>query len=183
MKDTQHFHDFLIGIDNFEPKDILQVNKKIDKLITMIQPTDTQGIPAPWLVFDYILHKYAQLKKIGKLEIEICHYIAKKCGIKDDEIECVLLFLHHNAGTVLYYRDIPELKKFVFIYFQPIIDSISSIIIDHFHDNSKHEGHNSTNGLLKITSVTKIEGYLEADELLSFMKHRHIISQLNEGED
>ena len=34
-------------------------------------------------------------------------------------------------------------------------------------------------GLLKTASVRKIDGYLEANELVSLLKHRHIISQMN----
>ena len=193
FKDSQHFQDFLVGIgfrpnnlqstemqaNIIEQQDISQVKKKIEKLIAMIQPADTQGIPAPWLVFSFILHKYATSKELGKLQIETCHYIAKKCGIKDDDIDCVLVFLHHNAGTVLYYPHIYELKNYVFTDFQPIIDCVSSIIINYFNENLEHEEPNVRKGLLKTASVSKIDGYLEADELVSLLKHRHIISQMN----
>ena len=193
FKHSQHYQEFFIGT-GFQPKhlqstemqaniiqqeDISQVKNKIEKLIAMIQPADTQGIPAPWLVFSFILHKYATSKKLGKLEIETCHYIAKKCGIKNDDIDFALVFLHRNTGTVLYYPHISELKNFVFTDFQPIIDSVSSIVINYFNENLEHEGPNVRKGLLKIASVRKIDGYLEADELVSLLKHRHIISQMN----
>ena len=193
FKDIQHFQDFIVGV-GFQPndtqptetqankidqEDLRQVKTKIEKLIVMFQPTDTQGIPAPWLIFDLILHKYAKSKKLGKLDKVTCRYISEECGIKE-EIDYVLFFLHHKAGTVLYYPQIPELKNFVFTDFQPIIDFISSIIINYFNGISEREGHDAWNGLLKTASVRKIDGYLEADELVSLLKHRHIISQIND---
>ena len=82
FKDSQHFQDFFVGIGFqtkdlqstemqskiIEQQDISQVKKK---LIAMIQPADNQVIPAPWLVFSFILHKYATSKELGKLQIEI----------------------------------------------------------------------------------------------------------------
>ena len=165
----KNIQDFIVGISNTHQIDIMEVKKKIEQLISK---TDPIGIPAPWLVFDFVLHKYAKSKQLHKVEREMCNEIAKVCHLPDDEIEYVLYFLHNKAGTILYYYDIPELKNWIITDFQLIIDSISEVIIQYFDDN----GNTGRMGQLEIESLRSIDGYLDVNQLVSLMKHRHIIS-------
>ena len=162
----KNIEDFLVGVSNTNQKDIMEVKKKIEQLIFQTDP------PAPWLVFDFVLHKYATSKQLHKVEREVCNEIAKVCHLKDNEIEIVLYFLHNKAGTILYYYDIPELKNWIITDFQLIIDSISEVIIQYYGGNGKTE----QMGQVKIERLRSIDGYLEVNQLLSLMKHRHIIS-------
>ena len=174
--------DLVTGIDNFKQKDIQKVKKKIEELLSQ---TPSHDIPAPWLVFDFVLQKYAksnQLRKVAKLK---CEEIANKCGIKDDEFEVVLQYLHYEAGTLLYYSDIPELRDCVITDFQLIFDSISQIIIDYFDDSSDHGPHIQDKhllhekGQLEASVLKDVEGCLKVNELLSLMQNRHIISKMD----
>ena len=79
--------DLVTGIDNFKQEDIQKVKNKVEELLFQ---TPTKDIPAPWLVFDFVLHKYAKSKQLRKVEKIKCEEIANKCGIKDDEFEDVL---------------------------------------------------------------------------------------------
>ena len=149
----------------------MEVKIKIEQLISQTKAIDG-GIPAPWLVFDFVLHKYAKSKQLHKVDREKCNEIAKVCHLKDDEIEYVLYFLHSKAGTILYYYNIPELKNWIITDFQLIIDSISEVIVQYFDDN----GNIGRMGQVKIQTLRSIDGYLDVNQLLSLMKHRHIIS-------
>ena len=97
----------------------------------------------------------------------------------------VLQYLHYEAGTLLYYPDIPELRNCVITDFQLIFDSISKIIIDYFDDSSGHGPHLQDKHLLREkgqmeASVLKdVKGCLKVNELLSLMQHRHIISKMD----
>ena len=175
--------DVIIGIDNSNKQDIVTVKKKIEDLISQL---DSKDIPAPWLVFDIVLHKYSEqneLRRVGKRD---CTDIAYICGVKE-EIDVVLHYLHDQAGTLLYYSDILELNQDVIIDVQLIFESISKIIIQFFDDNSKH-GPNidhknlfKQKGQLDASVLLKgVEGCLEKDELLSLLQHRHIISRIEE---
>ena len=167
----KNMEDFIVGVSNTNPKDIMEVKIKIEQLISQTKAIDG-GIPAPWLVFDFVLHKYAKSKQLHKVDREKCNEIAKVCHLKDDEIEYVLYFLHSKAGTILYYYDIPELNNWIITDFQLIIDSISEVIIQYFGDNGK----TGQMGQVMIASLKSIDGYLEVNQLVSLMKHRHIIS-------
>ena len=176
--------DYIIAIDNFKPQDILKVKTKVEKLVLQ---TPYKDIPAPWLVFDFVLHTYAKSKQLRRVGIINCKHIAEKCGVKDEEFEMVLKYLHCDAGTVLYYPDICELKDCVITDFQLIFDSISNIIVDYFHDNSDNGPHvNDKNFLHKKgqlnTSVLKdVKGCLKVNELLALMQHCHVISKMDEN--
>ena len=165
----ENMGDFIVGVSNTNQKDIMEIKKKIEQLISK---TDPIGIPAPWLVFDFVLHKYAKSKQLHKVEREKCNEIAKVCHLKDDEIEIVLYFLHNKAGTIMYYDDIPELKNWIITDFQLIIDSISEVIIQYFDNN----GNIGRMGQVKIETLRSIDGFLDVNQLVSLMKHRHIIS-------
>ena len=179
---VKNIEDLVTGIDNFKLQDIQKVKHKIEELVFQTVPKD---IPAPWLVFDFVLHKYAKSKHLRKVEKSKCEQIAKICGVKDDEFEVVLRYLHYEAGTLLYYSDIAELDKCVITDFQLIFDSISKIIIDYFDDSGDNGPHIQDRdllhdkGQLEASVLKDIEGYLKVNELLSLMQHRHIISKMD----
>ena len=178
---VRSINDFITAIDNNNEMDIALVRRKIEELISRLDPQD---IPAPWLVFDFVLHKFAKLNKLRKVQKSDCEKIAHICCINDDEINLVLHYLHFEAGTLLYYSDIPKLNQYVITDFQPIFDSISKSIIQYFDDDSVHGPHKKFKDLLKQKghldkSVLKsVQGCLEVDELLTLLHHRHIISKI-----
>ena len=168
--------DFIIGIHNFQKQDILKVKAEIEKLVSHITPQD---IPAPFLVFDFVLHSYAKSEHMRKVEKFKCCKIAQLCGIKDDKFEAALAFLRDYAGTVLYYADIPQLKNYVITDFQLIFDSISKIIIDvNYLDYNESL---CTKGQLDASVLKDVEGCLNKDELLSLLQHCHIISKMDDN--
>ena len=179
---VNNIEDLITGIDNFKQEDIQKVKNKIEELVSQ---TPSQDIPAPWLVFDFVLHKYAESKQLRKVEKIKCEQIANKCGVKDEEFEVVLRYLHYEAGTLLYYYDIPELWDCVITDFQLIFDSISNVIIGYFDDSSDHGPHFQyrhllhKKGQLEASVLKDVKGCLKVNELLALMQHRHIISKMD----
>ena len=182
--DVRNVEDLIIAINNFEQQDFPKVRKRIEELVYQAASRD---IPAPWLVFDFVLHSYARSKKLHRVEKVICSEIARECGVKDDEFDVVLHYLHSTAGTLLYYSDIPELNNCVITDFQLIFDSISKIVIQHFEDNSESGLHLKDKDLFHETrqfeySVLRdVDGCLRKDELLSLMQYRHVVSKMDEN--
>eukprot|EP00731_Ephydatia_muelleri_P013279 Em0007g589a len=178
--DVKKVADLVTGINNFDSNDIKKMKKKIE---TLISQRESQNIPAPWLVFDFVLRKYAILHQMRKVEKAEYKEIAKLCGIKNDEISTVLHYLHHVAGTLLHYPDISELNHCVITDFQLIFDSVSKIIIQYFESSA----HLSDRDLLHKkgqfeASVLQADSCcLNVSELLALLQHRHIVSALGEG--
>ena len=176
---VQSMEDLITGIDNFSQHDIVLVKKKIEELILQIE---SQDVPAPWLVFDFVLHKLAEMKKLCKLGKSDCKDIAHVCGITEN-INGVLHYLHYEAGTLLYYSDIPELNEYVITDFQLIFDSISKIIIQYFENSIsgphlKHKKLFTQKGQFDASVLRGVEGCLKVQELISLLHHRHIISKM-----
>ena len=177
---VQSMEDFITGTDNFSQHDIMSVKKKIEELILQFE---SQDVPAPWLVFDFVLHKFAELKKLCKVEKSDCTNIAHVCGITEN-INGVLDYLHYEAGTLLYYSNIPGLNQYVITDFQLIFVSISKIIIQYFENSTvsgphlKHKNVFKEKGQFDASVLRDIEGCLKVDELISLLHHRHIISKV-----
>eukprot|EP00731_Ephydatia_muelleri_P012929 Em0007g239a len=153
---VRSIEDFINSIDNNDENDIVSIRKKIEETISQL---DSQDIPAPWLVFDFVLRKHAKQNELQKIAKRDCIGIASICGVKDDEVDVVLHYLHFEAGTLLYYSDIPTLNQCVITDFQLIFDSISKIIIQFFDDNSVNGPH------MKYKNLLKQKGQLDASVL------------------
>ena len=129
-----------------------------------------------------MLHKFAELKKLRTVGKSNTKEIAHICGITED-INVVLDYLHYEAGTLLYYSDIPGLNEYVITDFQLIFDSISKIIIQYFENSVsgphlKHKNLFKQNGQFDASVLRDVKGCLKKDELLSLLHHRHIISKI-----
>eukprot|EP00731_Ephydatia_muelleri_P008359 Em0004g697a len=124
---VESIEDFIIGIHSFKKQDIVKVKERIEKFVS--DQTASQDIPARYLVFDFVLHSYAKSNKLRIVGKKKCREIANKCGINEVNFKKVLRFLHDEAGTLLYYSDIPKLNNYVITDFQLIFDSITEIII------------------------------------------------------
>ena len=177
----KNMDDFITGIAKCDDKSIINVKRKIEEGIEeLLSETLPDGIPGPWLVFDFAVHKYAELEGLHKVERSKCHEIAKVCGIQEDEIDVILYFLHYKAGTLLYYSNIPELNSWVITNFQPILDSISEVIQQYFCDCNKPDKKSNTNGLVVMKNPCSFDNKcLNFDQLRSLMKHCHIISVIS----
>ena len=178
--DVNSVADLVTHINNFDSNDIKKMKKKIE---TLISQRESQNIPAPWLVFDFVLRKYAILHKIRKVEKADCEEIAKLCGIKSDDIGTVLYYLHHVAGTLLHYPDISELNHCVITDFQLIFDSVSKIIIQYFESSAHLSDRDLLHkkGQFKASVLQEDSCCLNVSELLALLQHRHIVSALGEG--
>ena len=38
--------------------------------------------------------------------LEDCKQLAKECFIAEDDVQYILIYIHENLGTILYYKDI-----------------------------------------------------------------------------
>ena len=169
--------DIVTDISNFDSNDVRNIKKKIESTILEREP---HNIPAPLLVFDFILHKYAVDRNIRKVDKTEYKDIAIQCGVESDKIDEILLYLHHIAGTLLYYPDISELNHCVITDFQLIFDSVSNIIVQYFVSSAAltlpHE-----KGQFQVSVLQENKCCLSIDELLALLQRRHVISPLEEG--
>ena len=82
-------------------------------------------IPTVWLLFSLILRK----KSTRTATLEECMLLSGTLNMSSYETKVALWFLHHHAGVMMYFPDIPELKNLVIIDTQVVYDSITILIL------------------------------------------------------
>ena len=85
-------------------------------------------IPAAWLVLSLYLRK--QEKRT--VSLQDCLVWARKLNMSAEETEVALWFLHHRAGTLMYFPNLPELQDTIISDVQIVYDSVSNLIVNTF---------------------------------------------------
>ena len=85
-------------------------------------------IPAAWLVLSLYLRK--QQKRT--VSLEDCLIWAQKLNMSAEETELASWFLHHRAGTLMYFPNLPELQDTIISDVQIVYDSVSNLIVNTF---------------------------------------------------
>ena len=86
------------------------------------------SIPACWLVLSLCLRKREE--RMASLECVL--QLARELGIPEKEAMVALWFLHHYAGVLLYFPNLPELKDTVICDNQIVYDSATNLIVNTF---------------------------------------------------
>ena len=85
-------------------------------------------IPAAWLMLSLCLRK--RDKRISSLQS--CLQLAERLGMTAADTKTALWFLHHHAGVLMYFPNLPELKETVICNIQIVFDSVTNLIINAF---------------------------------------------------
>ena len=86
------------------------------------------SIPASWLVLSLCLRK----KEERTASLESVLQLASELGIPRKEAMVALWFLHHYAGVLMYFPNLPELKNTVICDNQIVYDSATNLIVNTF---------------------------------------------------
>ena len=86
------------------------------------------SIPASWLVLSLCLRK----REERTASLENVLQLASELGIPESEVMVALWFLHHCAGVLMYFPNLPELKDTVICDNQIIYDSATNLIVNTF---------------------------------------------------
>ena len=86
------------------------------------------SIPAAWLILSIYLRK--QEKKT--VSLQDCLVMAQKLNMSAEETKLALWFLHHRAGTLMYFPNLAELQDTIISDVQIVYDSVSNLIVNTF---------------------------------------------------
>ena len=86
------------------------------------------SIPASWFVLSLCLRN--RTKRTASLESVL--QLAGELGIPQSEAMIALWFLHHYAGVLMYFPNLPELKDTVICDNQIVYDSATNLIVNTF---------------------------------------------------
>ena len=142
------------------------------------------SIPAAWLVLSLYLRK--QEKRT--VSLCDCLNLGQKLNMFPEETRLALWFLHHRAGTLMYFPDLPELQDTVISDVQIIYDSVSNLIVNTFRfgrvgeaasERFRETGQFSLDDIKEATA--DISGnYIPLFKLVKLLEYLNIIAVINQ---
>ena len=83
------------------------------------------SIPVSWLIFSLCLRK----KALRIASLQSCLDLAQQLKIPLDEAKLAIWFLHHYAGLLVHFPDLPEFRDSVISDLQVVYDSVTHLIV------------------------------------------------------
>ena len=82
-------------------------------------------IPAVWLLFSLCL----RMRDVRTASMECCLELSSLFKMSPYETKVALWFLHHHAGVMMYFPNVPGLEDLVIIDIQVVYDSVTNLIL------------------------------------------------------
>ena len=82
-------------------------------------------IPAVWLLFSLCL----RMRDVRTASMECCLELSGLFNMSPYETKVALWFLHHHAGVMMYFPNVPGLEELVIIDIQVVYDSVTNLIL------------------------------------------------------
>ena len=113
-----------IPLDNMSggAQEIKDVRKELEKAL---EHFGKLSIPAAWLMVSVCLR--IRSKKTSTLDS--CMQLSKHFDMDAEETKVALWFLHHCAGVLMHFPNVPELKDLVIMDPQVVYDSVTKLIL------------------------------------------------------
>ena len=164
-------------------------NEEVKKIQELLEKCMTRcfrklRIPAVWLLFSLILRK----KKQRTATLEDCMHLSQSLNMTSYETEVALWFLHHHAGVIMYFPNIPELMSLVILDIQVVYDSVTILILRAMSFDEvgrkdaqmfKKTGKFRLNRIVAVTS--KISGdYIPIHKIVALLEFLHILARISD---
>ena len=161
--------------------EIISIRQYLEELVNNIEPVN---IPVRWLIFHLLLRK--RFKEAKVCSLEDCEQLAKECFISEDDVQNILIYIHKNLGTILYYRDID--KNVIVCVPDVLLKILSELVVASVTQNTRDKFTEvSTHGEIHEESINslmmdekKMYGNLDAQYVIKVMRHFQLITTLTE---
>ena len=195
IRATDFFRD---GLIQFASKDrlVLAVNnksggvaevRKIQKVLEdqMKHSFKKLTIPVSWLIFSVCLRK----KAVRFTSLQSCLDLAKQLNIPPDEAKLAIWFLHHQAGLLMHFPDLPELCDSVICDLQIVYDSVTHLIVNTYRCGHVHQAASEAfqqTGQFSLRDIREAivdtsGDYIPLDKLIELLKHLNIIARITQS--
>ena len=194
IRATDFFGD---GLIQFASKDrlVLAVNnksggvaevRKIQKVLEdqMKHSFKKLTIPVSWLIFSVCLRK----KAVRFTSLQSCLDLAKLLNIPPDEAKLAIWFLHHQAGLLMHFPDLPELHDSVICDLQIVYDSVTHLIVNTYKCGHVHQAASERfqqTGQFSLQDIREAivdtsGDFIPLVKLVELLKHLNIIAQIDQ---
>ena len=192
IRPTSFFHDDIVQFSS-EQRMVLPVDNmhggstEIDNIRKLLEDAlkkhfEQLSIPASWLVLSLCLRK----REERTASLQSVLLLAEEIGIPKNETMIALWFLHHYAGVLMYFPNLPELKDTVICDNQVIYDSATNVIVNSFRFGSVGKAASerfSKTGQFSLEDIRKatasVSGdYIPLEKLVKLLEHLNILASL-----
>ena len=178
--------ELIVTMDNMSggTEEVKKIQKLLEKCMTRCYKE--LRIPVVWLLFSLILRK----KKQRTATLEDCMHLSRSLKMTSYETKVALWFLHHHAGVMMYFPNIPELENLVILDIQVVYDSVTILIVRAMsfdevgRKDSKMFKRTGKFRLKCIDAATsKISGdYIPIHKLVALLEFLHILARISNNQ-
>jgi GTPase SAR1 family protein len=144
------------------------------------------SIPAAWLVFSLCLRKSPK----RTTSLQDCLALAQQLDMSAGEAKLALWFLHHHAGVLMYFPDLPELHDTVINDIQVVYDSVTNLIVNTFKfgrvSKAASERFQETGqfcfGDIRRATASASGDFIPLQKLVRLLEHLHILAPVDSAE-
>ena len=139
-------------------------------------------IPAVWLLFSLCL----RMRDVRTASMECCLELSSLFNMSPYETKVALWFLHHHAGVMMYFPNVPGLEDLVIIDIQVVYDSVTNIILramsfDNVGQATAEKFRRTGQFILKALIESKAivtDDLIPTRKLVALLVFLHIIAQI-----
>ena len=171
----------IVTMDNMEGgvEEVEVIKKMLDNAID--REFKKLKIPVAWLFLNLCLHRTE-----GRItSVENVFKLSSQFSMSAEETKVALWFLHHHAGVLMHFPNVPELNDLVILDNQVVYDSITKLILkamtfEYVGQACAERFREIGQFLLKdlLTATAKVSGgdLIPPEKLIALLKFLHIIA-------
>ena len=173
----------IVTMDNMEGgvEEVEAIKKMLDNAIE--REFKKLKIPVAWLLLNICLHK-----KEGRItKVENVLKLSSQFNMPPEETEVALWFLHHHAGVLMHFPNVPQLNDLVILDNQVVYDSVTELILKAMtFDNVgearavgfRETGQFQLKDLLDATAKDSRQDFILPEKLVALLEFLHIIAPI-----
>ena len=172
--------EVIVTMDNMDGgvEEVKKIQSFLEKSID--KHFNKYKIPVAWLILSLTLRK-----KVTRLAtLKECMHLSDSLLMSPYETKVALWFLHHHAGVIMYFPNIPELKDLIIIDTRVVYDSVLILRAMSYYE----VGHKDAEGFRKtgkfalsqiIALASKVSGdYIPIHKLVALLEFLLIIARI-----
>ena len=144
-------------------------------------------IPAVWLLFSQCL----QMREKRTASFESCLELSSQFNMSAYETKVALWFLHHQAGVLMYFPDIPLLADLVILDSQAVYNSVTFLILGAMSFDSvgpaKAEKFRETGQFVMkdlVAATNDVSGdIIPPEKLVALLEYLHMVAPISPVRD
>ena len=178
----------IVAMDNMEGgvEEVKAIRKMLDT--AMERHFKPLRIPAVWLLFNLCLTRTNKRTACMKKVLEL----SSQFNMSAEETKVALWFLHHHAGVIMYFPNVPLLQDLVILDTQVVYDSVTFLILRAMSfdnvgqacsEKFRETGQFVLEDLVAATSGVSGGDFIPPEKLIALLEFLHIIAPIPRVQD